>query len=645
MLLSACMIVKNERHTIEKCLSSLHGVVDEIIVIDTGSTDNTPDIATQYGAKVFSFTWDNDFSHARNESLRHATGDWILVIDADEYLDETQKLGLRTFLEQTDAEGVFVVQKNYLGSLQHITKSMPIRVMRLFRRGHLYSGAIHEQVADSVQRTGRPIATFDLDLHHIGYTEEFVKTKSKSQRNTNLLKAALVDDPNNLFHRSNLIAEYVLARDFQGSAALAEETFKYLMGIPKNAWPNFAPRIMLHWVASLWEIGQKDKALKVCKDGIQFFPWLTDIKKLYADMLTGQGDWIQAEKVLMECREQGDTKDGLIEVTEGAGTYFSALQLGTVWACLGDDIIARQWYLQAFFENPALESTMFPIVALMPPEPSLLREHIESKIVDAATYGNYAEMYAIRELPDAVSVVGRAEEKFGVSESTVRARMTILRQSGTDALIEYVNKFPSEISHFLLGLYLLDHQDFAQAQEWLGRAGTRGEYILKTHDLLTKTTGSQWGIRLVTRDLVAMRTERLLRACLPFAMDRKDVWTYLRHSPLSNVLSEIQWPGDTPHECEQNALRYFREHNFDQSLNWLDKAESFGKTVTQVLLRCDLALASNDITKARKIVYQGKIDFPKSEVIKNASRIVHPQLDHVQLASELVSRQQGGLLQ
>lgn len=81
---SLCMIVKDEEEALPGCLESVRGLVDEIIVVDTGSKDRTPEIAKKYGAKVFSFRWINDFAAARNESLRHATGDYIFWLDVDD---------------------------------------------------------------------------------------------------------------------------------------------------------------------------------------------------------------------------------------------------------------------------------------------------------------------------------------------------------------------------------------------------------------------------------------------------------------------------------------------------------------------------------------------------------------------------------
>lgn len=646
MLLSACLIAKNEEMTLERCLQSLQGIADEVILVDTGSTDRTVAIAESLGAKVFHYEWDQDFSHARNESLRHASGDWILVIDADEYLDERQKGNLRAFLETADAEGVFVTQRNYLGSIGHIVNIMPIRVMRLFRRGHTYSGAIHEQVADSVARTKRPIGVFDLNLHHVGYTNEFVSRKAKSDRNTKLIEEALKKDPTNVFQRSNLIAEYILQKEYEKCETLAQSTWLSIKTTPQKEWPNFAARILQHLMVALWEQGKREEAMERIQEGVRYFPWFTDLKKRYANMLAMQGDLMGAERVLMECRRQGDTKDGLIEVSEGMGTYLAAADLGAVWALLGDDMVARKWYLQSFLENPTLESTVIPLVFLFPPEPQFLQEHIESRILDGITYGNYAETYAIRGIPGAQEVIERAEQRFGVSEMTERAKAALLRRQGTEALRRYVETKGTENHWFWLGLHLLENEGMEGASEAFDRAGTRGEYMKKVYELLTQTSGSNWGIRLVTRDLVAMSTQNLLRTWLPMATDRDEAWVYLKYSPLGHVLSEIEWSGHTVHECEQNALRFFRTKQLDEAEFWLRSAEAFQPTVTQVLLACDIALARGQIELAGKVVLEGKKRFPESEFVKHASEQVHPKVDSAKLYQELVKTQGefGGLL-
>ncbi|MFN4149737.1 MAG: glycosyltransferase family 2 protein, partial [Candidatus Sericytochromatia bacterium] len=100
--LSLCLITKNEEKNIARCLDSVQGIVDEIILLDTGSTDKTVEIAKNYNAKIFYSDWENDFSKARNESINKATGDWILILDADEELKEEVKGQIRVFMVETE---------------------------------------------------------------------------------------------------------------------------------------------------------------------------------------------------------------------------------------------------------------------------------------------------------------------------------------------------------------------------------------------------------------------------------------------------------------------------------------------------------------------------------------------------------------
>src|SRR5579884_571049 len=95
---SLTMIVKNEAATLGRCLASARDLVDEIIVLDTGSSDNTKGIAAQLGARVFDFAWCDNFAAARNESIRYATGQWLLWLDADEHFDDANRIKLRQLL-------------------------------------------------------------------------------------------------------------------------------------------------------------------------------------------------------------------------------------------------------------------------------------------------------------------------------------------------------------------------------------------------------------------------------------------------------------------------------------------------------------------------------------------------------------------
>ena len=99
MSVSLCLMVRNEEAVLPGCLQSTADLVNEIIVVDTGSTDRTKEIAANFGAKVFDFPWCDDFAAARNECIRHATGEWIFWMDADERIDEANREKLRALFE------------------------------------------------------------------------------------------------------------------------------------------------------------------------------------------------------------------------------------------------------------------------------------------------------------------------------------------------------------------------------------------------------------------------------------------------------------------------------------------------------------------------------------------------------------------
>lgn len=114
-LISLCMIVKDEADQIEACLGSVHSVVDEIIVVDTGSTDGTQELCRKYGAKVIEAPWENSFSKARNIGLKEARGEWVLWLDADERLEEADQEALRQAAIASKSDVLFLKLLHYQG--------------------------------------------------------------------------------------------------------------------------------------------------------------------------------------------------------------------------------------------------------------------------------------------------------------------------------------------------------------------------------------------------------------------------------------------------------------------------------------------------------------------------------------------------
>jgi tetratricopeptide (TPR) repeat protein len=209
---SACMIVRDEAHNLPRLLASLRGAYDELVVLDTGSTDDTVAIAEAAGAKVGHFTWIQDFAAARNACLAMATGDWIFMVDADHELDVRSRRGLRRFLQrppvQDGAMCLFQarVAEHLGGDRSREDNSYPHLAVFPNDPALRYRGALHEQLVDT-HEPPRPLRVQpipDLVLHHDGYTPEAIARHDKLARNMAILEAELAARPDDPFVHYNM---------------------------------------------------------------------------------------------------------------------------------------------------------------------------------------------------------------------------------------------------------------------------------------------------------------------------------------------------------------------------------------------------------------------------------------------------------
>ncbi len=203
--LSVCMIVKNEERFLGQCLASVKDIADELIVIDTGSTDRTVAIAREHGAQVGHFEWCNDFAAARNASIAPATGDWILFLDADEELSPIGKADLPRLLSQTQFSLYRLPIIN-----THQGENSQSYVPRLFRNppGLMFWGCVHEGVLSFIEKTCNSwqlsIDFCNLKILHHGYEPAVMQERNKIQRNHDLLRKAILENPNEFYFHMQL---------------------------------------------------------------------------------------------------------------------------------------------------------------------------------------------------------------------------------------------------------------------------------------------------------------------------------------------------------------------------------------------------------------------------------------------------------
>lgn len=211
--ISLCLIVKDEAANLPRCLASVQGVVDEIVVVDTGSTDATPEIARAAGARGLAHSWNGDFAAARNVSLAAATGDWILVLDADEELTTEGRRQLRAVVADTTADGLFVTVLNQ-ASPEDVVAEYPAASLRLFRNrpAYRYRGRLHEQISETIQSQGGRLAAVPVTIRHWGYQAAHVQGQAdRRRRNTALLEQALAEAPGDLYLTAKLGCAYFYA--------------------------------------------------------------------------------------------------------------------------------------------------------------------------------------------------------------------------------------------------------------------------------------------------------------------------------------------------------------------------------------------------------------------------------------------------
>lgn len=361
--ISLCMIVKDEAQHLSRCLESVKEVVDEIIIVDTGSSDGSPLIARQYGAQVIHFPWQGDFAQARNKGLDAAAGDWILYLDADEELDQAGREQLRICAQHKEIDAFLLKIYNHVGqpSQQGITINT---VVRMFRNDPAvrFESRIHEQIATSIYRH-KPDCRFhitDIKIHHYGYRPEIVIGKNKIGRNVDLLKQSLADQPDHAFHLFNLGVEYLRL----GEAPKALEVFRKSRTLADPSKEGYVHLLYKYEAATLRSLGQLPEALQICEQGIQDYPDYTDLHHLKGIFHLIQGEREEAKEALLQALKLGEPVPSY-HTEDGMGTYQTSYLLGVSYEAGREFAAAIDCYVKTVQFNPGLNPPLYRLFRLM----------------------------------------------------------------------------------------------------------------------------------------------------------------------------------------------------------------------------------------------------------------------------------------
>ncbi len=380
--LSLCMIVKNEEEYLPRCLESVQGVVDQVVIVDTGSTDRTVEIAQSFGAEVYHHPWRNDFSEARNVSLDHAGGDWILYLDADEELVEEDKNKIKPLLATTNCEGFYMVETNFMGDFAG-NDAICHPTLRIFRnrKEYRFHGALHEQVSDRIQGEC-PISP--LRLNHYGYLAKPLVDKNKLTRNREILLKEVKTYPNNSFVHFNLGTEYTRTREYDKALFHYQKSFKNLSSLQLQ----FASYLVRNIIMSLNEMKRYQDALKVLEDAVLAYPQYTDLFYLKGLVYLNMKRYSDAIAAFHECLQIGESEKGFVSQV-GTGSFLAYYGMGGAYEQIGDFPHAVDAYARALKFNKrvfgaALNALGNLLLSREDPQEvkAYLEKHVDTGLVD-----------------------------------------------------------------------------------------------------------------------------------------------------------------------------------------------------------------------------------------------------------------------
>ena len=320
LLLSQCMIVKNEEENMERALSWAKGIAFEQIVVDTGSTDRTVEIAKKMGAKVYHFEWINDFAAAKNFAIDQAKGDWIAFLDADEYMLQEHARKLYATLTEIDEQNEKSGERVYL---------LRAALLNLDERGNIFSsteqdrffintpllrydGAIHEQfkMANGEKVQGANLSS-QIAIYHTGYAQGAIEKHNKKERNLNMLRAELEKDPANLSAKAYYGVELVRNQKFQEAKAVLRELIEYKAELIPQAKNN----VYSSYIRALLDSGEEDRAKEVCEEAMHEFPENPDYAHAMGKYYNTQAEFKKAWELLLASERALQSKEYVIEST------------------------------------------------------------------------------------------------------------------------------------------------------------------------------------------------------------------------------------------------------------------------------------------------------------------------------------------
>lgn len=329
--LSLCMIVKDEERVLAHAIVSARAYVDEIIVADTGSVDQTVQIATKLGCVVRHFAWTDSFSAARNESLRFARGDWIFWMDADDTLPAESGAMLRPICASADDETMgFRVRVRIPPGGGEYGETV-VDHIKLFRNGLglRFEGRIHEQILPAIDLLGGRVELSGACVIHSGYDRSAEGQARKRERDFKLLRMDMEDDPQDPFHHFNLGMTYFHLGRFAEAVGPLERSLE--LSAPHASTVR---KVYSMLARSYRELGSMTMAKERLEQGLRLTPFDPELLARAGELYQALGNYPAAESnylFLLSMPERGH----IDSLDVGLLTFKTRHNLGVLYAQWG----------------------------------------------------------------------------------------------------------------------------------------------------------------------------------------------------------------------------------------------------------------------------------------------------------------------
>ncbi|WP_027308325.1 glycosyltransferase [Caloramator sp. ALD01] len=331
-MISLCVIVRDEEKNLDRCLSSVNNFVNEIIIVDTGSKDNTKYIAKKYTDKIYDFKWENDFSKARNFSIEKANYEWILILDADEIITKFNRQEIDNFIKfKKDVLGRIDII-NLISDKNGVKKSKQ-RVARLFNKNYFrYKGKIHEQL-EKKDSDYLCMEDIDIEVEHVGYDKKINNLRYKLNRNIELLLVEIENNDTDPYLYYQLGKSYYMGEFYD----MAEKQFEIAIKYVTDYRYEYIEDLIETYGYTLLSLGKYEKALKI----IDYESYLCDSADFYflKGLICMNNGYIYESIKSFEIASNKEKYK-----VEGVNSYLTFYNLGVIYECLGDINKAIEYY-------------------------------------------------------------------------------------------------------------------------------------------------------------------------------------------------------------------------------------------------------------------------------------------------------------